>query len=61
MEMIYRLTDVTVKDIQKDKYVLQMKFEWDQPGDIFQWTVDRIHNILGHINVIGIIESSSWR
>ncbi|CAG8775503.1 5895_t:CDS:2, partial [Racocetra persica] len=39
-----------LKHIQEDKYALcliEMKFEWDQPGDISQWTVDRIHNSLG--------------
>jgi hypothetical protein len=43
---------LTLKDIQKDKCALcliEMKFEWKEPGDILQWTVDRIHNNLGHI------------
>ncbi|CAG8832192.1 9628_t:CDS:1, partial [Racocetra persica] len=43
---------LTLKCIQEDKYascLIEMKFEWDQPGDILQWTVDRIHNSLGHI------------
>ncbi|CAI2196722.1 14027_t:CDS:2, partial [Funneliformis geosporum] len=38
---------LTLKRIQEDRYVLcliEMKFEWDRPGDISQWTVDRIHN-----------------
>jgi hypothetical protein len=28
---------------------IKMKWEWNQPGDVFQWTVDRINNNLGHI------------
>ncbi|CAI2191865.1 18196_t:CDS:2 [Funneliformis geosporum] len=34
---------LTLKRIQEDRCVLcliEMKFEWDRPGDIFQWTVD---------------------
>ena len=41
-----------LKHIQGDKCALcliEMKFEWDRSGDISQWTVDRIHNSLGHI------------
>ncbi|CAG8632412.1 1054_t:CDS:1, partial [Dentiscutata heterogama] len=41
-----------LKCIQEDKCtscLTEMKFEWDQPGNILQWTVDRIHNSLGHI------------
>jgi len=41
-----------LKNIREDKCALcliEMKFEWDRPGDISQWTVDRIHNNLGHI------------
>ncbi|CAG8812680.1 7209_t:CDS:1, partial [Gigaspora rosea] len=50
----FDLTDyiLTLKCIQEDKCascLIEMKFEWDQPGDILQWTVDRIHNSLGHI------------
>uniref|UniRef100_U9SQV8 Uncharacterized protein n=1 Tax=Rhizophagus irregularis (strain DAOM 181602 / DAOM 197198 / MUCL 43194) TaxID=747089 RepID=U9SQV8_RHIID len=43
---------LTLKRIQEDKCALcliEMKFEWDRPGDISQWTVDQIHNSLGHI------------
>ncbi|POG63753.1 uncharacterized protein OCT59_014500 [Rhizophagus irregularis] len=43
---------LTLKRIQEDRCALcliEMKFEWDRPGDISQWTVDRIHNSLGHI------------
>ncbi|CAB5296467.1 unnamed protein product [Rhizophagus irregularis] len=39
---------LTLKRIQEDKCALcliEMKFEWDQPKDISQWTVDRIHNM----------------
>src|SRR5439155_1629328 len=41
-----------LKHIQEDKCelcLIEMKVEWDRPGDISQWTVDRIHNNLGHI------------
>ena len=41
-----------LKELQKDKCALcliEMKWEWDRSGDIFQWTVDRIYNTLGHI------------
>jgi hypothetical protein len=41
-----------LKELQKDKCTLcliEMKWEWDRSEDIFQWTVDRIHNTLGHI------------
>ena len=41
-----------LKDSQKDKCAtchIEMKFKWDKPGDILQWTVDRLDNNLGHI------------
>jgi len=36
-----------LNDLQKIKCILchiEMKWEWDRSGDIFQCTVDRIHN-----------------
>jgi hypothetical protein len=64
-----------LKEMQKDKCqlcLIEMKFEWNRPGDIFQWTVDRIYNNLRHIkgnirlyaslvlNATEIIKSRSW-
>ena len=43
---------LTLNNIQEGKYALcliEMKWEWDKPGDILQWTVDWIQNSLGHI------------
>ena len=43
---------LTLNNIQEGKCALcliEMKWEWDKPGDILQWTVDRIQNSLGHI------------
>ncbi|CAB5128017.1 unnamed protein product [Rhizophagus irregularis] len=43
---------LTLKRIQEDRCALcliEIKFEWDQPGDISQWTVDQIHNNWGYI------------
>ena len=42
----------TLKRIQEDRCALcliEMEFKWDWPGDVLQWTVDQIHNTLGHI------------
>src|SRR5205809_1120268 len=60
-----------LNNIQEGKCALcliEMKWEWDKPGDILQWTVDRIQNSLGIskemyislvLNAIEIIESKS--
>ncbi|CAG8687539.1 17281_t:CDS:2, partial [Cetraspora pellucida] len=41
-----------LKDLQKDICAscnIEMKWDWDDAGDLDQWTADRIDNKLGHI------------